>query len=196
MQQYLARLESLAKIFRVFQAALLPPLPAPAAPHRFAAVTAASDHPLLPCALMECAEHVLSALDAAPDFCLLQTRAPGERPELAPQLARTFLRGGRWGLQPAPVLIGSTDRALDAAVVLTAATLPGARLLLVPPPTPLPPQAGGLQSSSRHGASRHGSVPVPRGVRSAAGAGGRRLARAGAAAGRRPGAGRRAAFHS
>ena len=126
MQSFFARLENFSKILRIFQAALVPPAPALPEKVRFGVATAASSHPLLPCALMEAAEGVLAQLGGAPDFCFLQTEAAtSAHLRLAPQLAQTFLRGGRWGLQPAPVLIGSTNAALDATVLLTAATLPG-----------------------------------------------------------------------
>ena len=126
MQSFFARLENISRILRIFQAALVPPAPALPEKAAFGIATAASSHPLLPCALMEAAERVLAQLGGAPDFCFLQTEAaPSPHLRLAPQLAQTFLRGGRWGLQPVPVLVGSTSAALDATVVLTAATLPG-----------------------------------------------------------------------
>ena len=136
MQSFFARLENFSRILRIFQAALVPPAPALPEKVGFGVATAASSHPLLPCALMEAAEGVLAQLGGAPDLCFLQTQAAaGAHLRLAPQLAQTFLRGGRWGLQPAPVLIGSANAELDATVLLTAATLPG------PQPCPAAPHS-------------------------------------------------------
>ena len=124
ISQYLVKLDKWTRIWSVFQKALLPPVPG-LADSKFGVVTAASCHPLLPCALMETAEVVLASLNSAPDFCLLQTRENVEHEHIAPQLAQTFLRGGRWGLRPAATLVGSSSSSLGATVMLTAATLPG-----------------------------------------------------------------------